>query len=397
MQYHTIMSNKLVIAAAGSGKTNFLISEAIKKKNSKILITTYTIANSKEIQKKFIKKIGHVPCNVTIQTWFSFLIQHGVKPFQGHFDEKLFSYNVKGLLLTNEQSAVKYKNSNGINICFKEEEILKHFFSSDGKIYSDKLSKFIVGGGDKFRKKKERKKFVELVFNRLSKLYTDIFIDEVQDLAGYDLEFLKLIFQSEINSILVCDSRQVTYLTHHEKKYNKYKYGKIKEFVLNECKKCFNKKNIDEKTFNASHRNNTDICTFSSKLYSEYNPTKSCSCIECNKKQKNCLEGIFLVKNKDIDNYLFENKFITQLRNKRNVCVNKKYPCMNFGESKGLTFNGVLIYPTDPFMDWLKNNNYNLAPTSRSKFYVAITRASYNVGIVCDENIKIDGIKRYKP
>ncbi|MDR2409366.1 MAG: hypothetical protein LBE13_14800 [Bacteroidales bacterium] len=57
---------------------------------------------------------------------------------------------------------------------------------------------------------------------------------------------------------------------------------------------------------------------------------------------------------------------------------------MNFGESKGLSFDRVLIYPTKPFLDWLKNNSFDLAETSRSKFYAAITRAKYSVGIVVD-------------
>jgi DNA helicase-2/ATP-dependent DNA helicase PcrA len=70
---------------------------------------------------------------------------------------------------------------------------------------------------------------------------------------------------------------------------------------------------------------------------------------------------------------------------------------MNFGESKGLSFDGVLIYPTKPFCNWLKNHLSELAPTSRSKFYVAITRARYSVGIVYDFNgeTNIDGVSKY--
>jgi DNA helicase II / ATP-dependent DNA helicase PcrA len=61
---------------------------------------------------------------------------------------------------------------------------------------------------------------------------------------------------------------------------------------------------------------------------------------------------------------------------------------MNFGESKGLSFDRVLIYPTKPIFYWLNNNNSDLAPTSRSKFYVALTRARFSVGIVYDYNDK---------
>lgn len=70
---------------------------------------------------------------------------------------------------------------------------------------------------------------------------------------------------------------------------------------------------------------------------------------------------------------------------------------MNFGESKGLSFDRVLIYPTQPFCNWLFNIHSELAPTSRSKFYVAITRARFSVGIVYDyhSNTQIEGIMNY--
>lgn len=89
------MNNKLIVAAAGSGKTTFLINEALRDNISKILITTFTEANEKEIRKKFYSEIGYIPQNVTIQTWFSFLIKNGVKPYQG----VIFECKVNGVNL----------------------------------------------------------------------------------------------------------------------------------------------------------------------------------------------------------------------------------------------------------------------------------------------------------
>ena len=383
-------NNKLIIAAAGSGKTSFLIDEAIRNKEAKILITTYTIANSDEIRKKFIEKHGRVPLNVDIQTWFSFLIQHGVKPFQAHFNKDLSSCNVNGLLLTTTKSGVKYKTKSGIDVCYKEAEIKEHYFSKEGRVYSDKLSKFVVGGGDQYRETAERKQFVALVFERLERIYDQIYIDEVQDLAGYDLIFLKHLFTSSINIQLVCDPRQVTYLTHHEAKFNKYKDGKIKEYILSECKGSFKDENIDEKSLSVSHRNNEAICKLSSALYPDYTDSVSCECCECGQEHS----GIFLVKKDQVHNYLATHDGIVQLRDKRTVPVNEGYKAVNFGESKGLTFGRVLIYPTSEMIKWLKNNNHKLAPTSRAKFYVAITRAVYSVGIICDEDIQVKGIEK---
>lgn len=80
--------NKVIIASAGSGKTTRLVSDAIQLKDRKILITTYTQANEAEIRKKIIEKNKCIPTNITIQTWFSFLLKHGVRPYQGKLLEK---------------------------------------------------------------------------------------------------------------------------------------------------------------------------------------------------------------------------------------------------------------------------------------------------------------------
>ena len=47
------MVNRLIIAAAGSGKTTYLVRQAMQQSDS-VLITTYTIANELEIRKKFV-------------------------------------------------------------------------------------------------------------------------------------------------------------------------------------------------------------------------------------------------------------------------------------------------------------------------------------------------------
>ncbi len=189
---------------------------------------------------------------------------------------------------------------------------------------------------------------------------------------------------------MVGDPRQVTYLTHNESKFKKYRDGKIKDFIKNECKKsnC----EIDEETLNISHRNNELICGFSSKLYPNFTSCTS------NQKEVTKHDGVFLVKKQDVKKYLDAYNPV-QLRYSIKVEVNKSYKIVNFGDSKGLTFDRVFIYPTEKFVKWLINNNSDLSPTSRSKFYVAITRARYSVGILYDfdSSLKIEGVKFYEP
>jgi len=47
-----------------------------------------------------------------------------------------------------------------------------------------------------------------------------------------------------------------------------------------------------------------------------------------------------------------------------------------------LSFDRVLIYPTKPILEWIIGKSKELKIESRSKFYVAVTRARYSVAFV---------------
>lgn len=383
--------NKLMIATAGSGKTTKLVCEAYNRKPSSVIILTYTEENEQEIRNKFHSIYKCIPSNVVIQTWFSFLIQHGVKPYQGAMHNDLFSKSVTGLLLVNKKSGIKFsfnKNGRTISVPYSEkDEFLKHYFTSNMMIYSDKLSKFIV---------KCNKATNGEIADRISRIYKHIFIDEVQDLAGNDFEIVKILAQTNSEVLLAGDPRQVTYLTHHESKNQKYGTIGIKQYILDKCKKrgkfLFE---IDETTLLKSHRNNESICLLSSKLYTSQPRSIPCSCSSCRDYAVEH-EGIYFVKPNDVKAYLKRYSAI-QLKWDKNISVIDSYPSFNFGASKGKTFNRVIIYPTKEMEHWLFNNNVKLSPATRAKFYVAITRARYSVAIIYDytDRTNIEGIVNY--
>ena len=70
---------------------------------------------------------------------------------------------------------------------------------------------------------------------------------------------------------------------------------------------------------------------------------------------------------------------------------------MNFGESKGLSFDRVLIYPTQNMVGWVKDNDFVLKNEVRAKLYVGITRARRSATIVMDYDHKdiFEGIKKF--
>jgi ATP-dependent exoDNAse (exonuclease V) beta subunit len=346
-------NNKLIIAAAGSGKTTYLIDEAIRTSEKKVLITTYTQANEAEIRKKIIEKLNYIPDNITVQTWFSFLLQHGVRPFQG----AVFGKRINGLILVNKKSAMYVAKS----------DVENYYFTKDVKIYSDKISEFVCTSNSISQ---------QAVIKRISKIFPKIFIDEVQDLAGYDLEILKLLFSSDTEVILVGDPRQATYSTNSSAKHARYKKANIVNYFFED--KSIKIKS-DQTSLQVNYRCNDLICSLSNKLYSKLSTVKS------GNDGITGHDGIFFVREKDLENYLKRYSPL-QLRDSRRQKVNDKYPVMNFGESKGLSFDRVLIYPTKPYIQWFLDSNSELADTSRSKLYVAITRARYSVAVVYNFN-----------
>lgn len=342
--------NLFVIASAGSGKTTYLVDEALKSVDKNVLITTYTEANENEIRDRIINKNRSLPKNVFVQTWFSMLLQHGVRPYQGYFSEK----DINGMILAQGQSTRGIKESD-----------LKHYFTKDMKLYSDKVSKFVI----KCDKESKGK-----VISRLARIYGSIFIDEAQDMAGYDLDLIRLLCASNVRIVLVGDPRQGTFSTNNSAKNKQYRRYELLQYFND---KPIENLEIKNELLTTNHRSIQGICDLADKLFPEFNKTKS------GNTSIGEHHGIFLVKKVDIERYLSEYSPVI-LRDSRKTSVSSNASVMNFGAAKGLTFDRVLIYPTQPIINWLKDSDGELAPISRSKLYVAITRAKYSVAFVYD-------------
>lgn len=344
------MSNKVIIAAAGSGKTRHLVKEALSCPAARVLITTFTDRNTDEIKNRIIKEIHCIPNNITVMPWFSFLLTHGVRPYQSAvYSER----RIDNLVLMNHQSAL------GIS----ETDFRNHYLNKDGKIYSDKIAK-LACKIDMLTK--------GLVISRLSCIYSHIFIDEVQDLAGYDLEFVELLLKSEINTLLVGDHRQGTFSTNRSNKNKQFRQERINSYFAKLCKKGIIE--YDDTTLNTNYRCIPAICNFANSIFPEY-----AGCLSGNKDIVEHM-GVYIVRDEDIDDYLDRYRPV-QLRYNTRTQASPKCSVMNFGASKGQSFDRVLIYPTDNIIQWILKGK-ELKPETRSKFYVAVTRARYSVGIV---------------
>lgn len=347
MQYN---NNKVIIAAAGSGKTSYLVKEALADPSNHVLITTFTDNNTEEIKSRIISEAHCIPKNITVIPWFSFLLIHGIRPYQSIvYPER----RIDNLVLMNQQS----------NCWTKESDFQHHYLNNDGKIYSDKLSKLAC----KIDKETNGK-----VISRLSEIFSHIFIDEVQDLAGYDLDFVNLLLSSKMNVLLVGDHRQGTFTTNKSSKNKRYRQERINEYFSE-----LNKKRIiqyDDTSLSTNFRCVAPICAFANSIFPEYTA--------CQSGNKDIVEhmGVYIIKEEAIDSYLNAYSPV-QLRYDKRTLVSEKCPALNFGLSKGKSFDRVLIYPTVTILKWILKGT-ELTPETKSKFYVAVTRARYSVGIV---------------
>lgn len=364
------MNNKLIIAAAWSGKTTYLIKNALELQKEKILITTYTSENESSIKEKIFKIFWNIPENITIKTRDSFLLQYLLRPYQSELFDELFNINIH------------FYQQNGRSSLYCNKQNIKYYFQIKNniyKIYSDKISEFIF---------ETNKKLNWILINRLSRIFNYIFIDEIQDLAWYDLELIKLISESHIKLLLVWDPRQVTYLTNSPKKNKQYSNWEVEKYIIENCKKW--NFEIDKESLNVSHRNNQLICDFSSRIFPNEKSIKECNCESCN---KNGIEHqwIFLVKESLVDSYCKE--YHPQILKWQNANLWE----MTLWLSKWKTFDRVLIYPTKP----IKNRLYkwtSLEFQSRCKLYVWVTRARYSVWfVVDDEDLDIEWIQTFIP
>lgn len=343
-------NNHFIHSSAGTGKTTKISKLALRLKSKKILITTYTIENTQEIIRKIEKLNGFVPQNIEVITWYNFLLKECVRPYQNKFGIK---ERINNVIFVNNKS-----------VPFVKESSLQHYIKEDA-VYSDKLSKFAYNCNTRNN---------NCIVNRLEKCYDFIFIDEAQDLSGYDFSWVDCLLSSSCFVTLVGDARQNTFNTTPSSKDKVFSKNILEYFKL-KVEKGYGKLYH----MNRSWRCNDAICKFSDKLFPDFPATLS------NNFKKTHHDGIFLVNTSDLDAYCkqFNPKILLWSKTSKDKIGNKE--AINIGISKGCTYDRVLIVPTQPMLKFLQSNTPLSSPY---KFYIAVTRARYSVSFLIDKKIK---------
>jgi superfamily I DNA/RNA helicase len=337
--------NIAILAAAGSRKTEHIVESALAVKVDRVLITTYTNENQSQIIARIEQKAGSMPPNVLVMGWFSFLIQQCAKPYQR--------------ALAGKPLAIRGLNFKGQRNRYTKKSDLGYFLDGNSCLYRDGVSDFVC---------ELNRRVKGAVVRRLERVFAHIFIDEVQDLVGFDLDWLELLMRSSVSLTVVGDPRQHTMATNLGSRNHKYRGAGLMDWFKE--RSSISTLQIRDK----SYRSNQAICDFADHIFPGFPPTKSVDVLETSH------DGVFQVARKDVQSYVAKHGPVTVLRHDKRADT-EGLQAMNFGVAKGSTFDRVLIFPTEPILKYLKDGD-PAKLNAPEKLYVGVTRARYSVAFV---------------
>ena len=348
------------MCAAGGGKTTRIVEEAVGGTERSLLVT-YTRNNAKEIERKLYGFGPVIPPNIEVMTWFSFLLRDLARPYR----QAMHNRRIEGLQWE-EGRSVPY---------IPEKNIAGHYFAGGTLIYSDKISKFICECDRRTR---------GAVMRRLAQRFDHIFVDEIQDMAGYDLDVLELILKAGVKLTMVGDHRQATLRTNQGNKNSGFSGIKI----VNKFK-LWDRGGLATLSYEQhTHRCHQHIADLADRFFPGEPATKSLNDTVTGH------DGVFIVASAKVEAYLAA--FTPQILrfDKRTPC--RDLPAMNFGESKGLTFDRVMVFPHGLAKKWLSSGKISHVEKSVAKMYVGATRARHSLAFVHDGDVAIQDVQIYE-
>lgn len=341
-------SNNAIVASAGSGKTEEIVLRALAiAPNERVLMTTFTDNGAKEIRARLVMKTGRIPSNIEVIPWLTLLLKHGVRPYQNP------------IVGVNTVSGLHFERRLGFP---RKANVRAYYLDRSGNAYRDYLAEFAILLNTESR---------GAVIKRLADIFDHLFYDEIQDISGRDFEFLELLMASSVSVTVVGDPRQGTFST-TQSRTNR---GMTKSKVLKWISGLEKRGTLEVEIQDHSMRCNQYICDFSDSLYPELAATQS------RNEVKTGHDGVFLLRTADVEAYasLHEPQLLVWSSKSRSFGLTPR----NMGDSKGQTFDRVVISPTVPMEKYLQSGAV-LVPEALAKFYVAVTRARYSVAVVLD-------------
>lgn len=338
------MDKSVVFAVAGSGKTTKIIQKLDEKR--RCLLVTYTEANRNNLRRKIIERFGHFPANITLYTYFKFLHGFCYRPFLRS------KKNTKGLTYQLPPSFPQYPLTND-----------RRFISPGHQLYANRLARFI-----------DQTETTPLVIARIEKYFDAFYVDEVQDFAGHDFNFLLQLCAANVEFLFVGDFHQHTYDTSRDGSVNK---GLFQDYGAYRAKFKAAGMNVDLESLKVSRRCSKSVCDF-------------------------ITEKIGIVIEADgerISNVCFEDNVATvqaiyedPSKVKLFLKEHHKYSCysQNWGASKGIDcYQDVCVVLNQANVKaWKAGSFKDINAQTKNKLYVACSRARGSLTFVPESLFK---------
>ncbi|MEX2375454.1 MAG: AAA family ATPase [Dehalococcoidia bacterium] len=358
--------NEVTWAVAGSGKTQSiadLCTSLPLAAARRTLALTYTQTGQRELAERLRRVAPRGPAP-RVMGWYSFLLTHFVRPYLPRLlpGRRLRGFDFHGDPGRYAKGAARYLDTEGRAY----------------RLHLAKLAGEVSAASD------------GAPVDRLSRMYDTIFIDEVQDLVGWDLEVLDQLLNSQIDVRMVGDVRQSLLETNPRDPKNKQYRG----LALLDWFRAREERRLVKLSYKSeTRRANQAIASFADGIFDtalDFPPTVSINSEETGH------DGVFAVAPEFVDAYL--DAYGPQcLRSTKASGRQLDLPYRNFGEVKGLTFHRVLIHPTGPIVTFLRTGE-PLVGRSACGFYVGVTRAQHSVAIVIDERQEVQiPLARWRP
>lgn len=340
------MDKSVIFAVAGSGKTTRIIESLTEDR--RYLILTFTDNNLANLKCKIIKKFGYMPHGIGVFSYFSFLHSFCYRPFFA------MEMKTKGF---NWDPPPKWTSS-----ISREKDA--YYVDGSHRLYYGRLALFL-----------ENRKMLGDIIERIEKYFDVLMVDEVQDFAGHDFNFLdRIVKRITIDVLLVGDFYQHTFDTSRDGPTNRTLHDSYVKY-----RKRFAEMGvkIDDTSLVKSRRCAPATCTFvRDKLGIE---------MEADGKLESNIE--LVTEQKKVDE-LFECEETVKLFYQEH----SKYVCLsqNWGGSKGLDhYYDVCVVLNAPLLKAYKKNDFSeIKAKTRNKFYVACTRARRHLFFVPETLLK---------
>ncbi|MDP3387452.1 MAG: UvrD-helicase domain-containing protein [Eubacteriales bacterium] len=379
------MNNQVVFAAAGNGKTYSICKEAksiIDNGKKMVLLISYTNEGVRSLGNEYRKQNqGVLDERLVIKSWYSFLLSEFIKPYQcllklkykhikQEYEVNIPENHIRSIAFYQDDEPMRWYNQTHV----------QYFLNSGRDVIPDRASLLACKCNEHSSGKS---------IKRMEEIYSHIFIDELQDYAGWDLEIIKLLFTSAMLVKCVGDYKQATYRTNNTPKYSQYRDEAIREFFIE-----LEKKRLCTVAYsNITRRFNQEICDFINTIHADpesiVRPDKAVG-YEIVENQ-----GVYILDYSNLDWYCKQYEpVILRYDKKAKIPFNHECCLFNYGGAKGATYERTVIIPVSTTVPFLTRRQYLSTNQTRSKFYVACTRAKHSVVFAVEKPKATDVFKQ---